>query len=82
MFASLAIVAGHEVPALVAVFSTPARGLVCCWGCRVGSAKRGRRPEAGGAGGAKPQEAVLDYEFLGGTFRFYPQAKTRVGIGV
>lgn len=27
------------------------------WGCRVGSAKRGRRPQAGGAGGAKPQEA-------------------------
>lgn len=23
-----------------------------------GSAKRGRRPQAGGAGGAKPQEAV------------------------
>ena len=58
-FASLTIAAGHEVPALVAVFATPARGLLWCWGCREGSAKRGRRPEAGGAGGAKPQEAVL-----------------------
>ena len=70
MFVSLAIAAGHAVPALVAVFSTPARGLLMCWGCRVGSAKRGRRPKAGGAGGAKPQEAVLDYGFFGGTFSF------------
>ena len=46
----------------------------------MGSAKRGRRPQAGGAGGAKPQEAVPDYESFGATFHFYPQAKTRIGI--